>query len=225
MKKFGFIIFFVTLAVGVAVSFNFGFNPIFKFGKIKGSGNVKTDVRNLSGFNEVKVQNAIEVEIAVQKDYGVTVEADDNLLQNIVTEVNGDVLEISTKAGISTRNKLKVTISMPELANLEVSGASSALVSDVKSDSLEIQASGASKIKISGTAENLKIDGSGASNIDAEFLQANDVDAEVSGASKATVSASNNLNAEANGASKLLYTGEPAIFKQNSSGASSVKRK
>ena len=48
---------------------------------------------------------------------------------------------------------------------------------------------------------------------------------DASGASNATVSASNDLKVDASGASKISYTGEPKNIKQNSSGASSVTKK
>ena len=68
-------------------------------------------------------------------------------------------------------------------------------------------------------------DASGASTIDAENLKVEDADVEASGASSATVSATNDLKVDASGASKISYNGEPKSIKQNSSGASSVTKK
>ncbi len=114
---------------------------------------------------------------------------------------------------------------MTEIEDLEVSGASSGNVINVKADSLELKASGASKIKISGTAKDLEANASGASTIDAESLQVENAEVDASGASKAIISASNELNVEASGASKISYIGEPKNIKQNSSGASSITKK
>ncbi len=155
----------------------------------------------------------------------MTVEADDNLLTNIKTEVSGDTLKIYSEDRISPKTRVNVVISMPAIEGLDISGASSGNVAGVNANSLELKASGASKIKIDGTAKELNADASGASTIDAENLRVEDVDVEASGASKAVIMATNDLKVDASGASKISYVGEPKNIKQNSSGASSVTKK
>ena len=222
MKKFGLIVFFVALSIGLFSTINCS---VGNFGGTKGSGNAKSEKRNLSGFKQIESGGAIALEVVAQKDFSVEIEADDNLLPLIKTEVSGDTLKISATDKISSKTKIIVKISMPELTSLVVSGASGAIVSNVKTDSLKLEASGASKIKINGEANFLESDASGASGIDAEGLMVNDADIEASGASNTTVSAADNLKADASGASTIYYTGEPKNVEPKSSGASSVKKK
>ncbi len=198
---------------------------IGNIGGIKGSGTVKSEIRNVSGFKKIKAENALTIEIIVQKDFSVAIEADDNLLPLIITEVSGDTLKISSKEKFSTKNNLTIKISMPELVDLNVSGATSATVSGVKTESLKLDASGASKIKISGEVKNLNANASGASGIDAENLKTENAEVEASGASSATVAPTGDLNANASGASGIIYAGEPKNIKQDASGMSSVKKK
>ena len=225
MKKFGLIVFILALSIGLIFSTNCSFGSFKDFGGVQGSGVPKSEARNVSGFSRVDANGAVNVEIAAQKDFSVTVEADDNLLANIKTEVSGDTLKIYSEDRISAKTRINVRISMPALEALEVSGASSGNVSNVKADSLELKASGASKITINGQAQTLNADANGASSIDAESLTVENADVEASGASKATINATNDLRADASGASKISYIGEPKNLKPNSSGASSVKRK
>lgn len=222
MKKLSLIMFVTALSIGLfsAIGCNFG-----NLTGVQGSDNAKSEKRNVSGFKQIEAGGAISLEIDAQKDFNVEVEADDNLLSLIKTEVSGDTLKISTEDRISSKTKIVVKISMPELTSLNISGASGAVVSNVKTDSLKLEASGASKIKISGEANNLESDATGASGIDAENLMVNDADIEATGASNTTVSAANNLKADASGASTILYTGEPKNVEPKSSGASSVKKK
>ncbi len=201
-----------------------GFNKSFG-GGVQGSGTAKTEQRNVSGFSKINAGGAVNLEITAQKDFGVTVETDDNMLSFIKTDVSGDTLKIYSEERISPKTKINVKISMPELKDLDLSGASTAVVSNVNADSLELGASGASKIKIDGQAKDLKSDASGASGIDAENLRVENADVESSGASSTTVSAANELKADASGASSIYYTGEPKNVNQKSSGASSVKKK
>jgi hypothetical protein len=224
MKKFGLLIFILALTLGILLANSFGFGKFsfIKAGAIQGSGTVKTEHRDIFGFNKVEASGAVNVEISFQKDFDVDVQADDNLLENIKTVVDGDTLKVYTKGNMSTRNPINVRIVMPAIEELEVSGASRANVTDVVTDSLEIQASGASKIKINGEVKILNIDASGASKIEAENLKVENADIDVSGASGVNVFVSSELKADASGASKIIYSGNPANVEKSASGASSV---
>lgn len=224
MKKISLAIFVLALTIGLIFTTNCSFG-INNLGGVKGSGTSKTEQRNITGFREIEASGAVNLEIDAQKDFSVTVEADDNLLQYIKTEVSGDILKIYSEGKISPTAKLNVKISMPAIEGLDVSGASDAKIMNVKADSLELKASGASEIIINGEAKELKAEASGASEINAENLRTEDANVDASGASSATVSANNELNVNASGASKISYTGEPKNLKQNSFGASSINKK
>jgi len=225
MKKLGLIIFIFALSIGLVFSTNCSFGSISDFGDVQGSGTSKTETRAISGFKKIDAGGAVSLEITVGKEFSVEVQADDNLLANLKTEVSGDTLKIYSEDRISPKTKINIKISMPSIEELDISGASSANVAGVNADSLELKASGASKIKIDGATKKLNADASGASTIDAENLKTDDADIEASGASKAIVSAINDLKVDASGASKITYVGEPKNLKQNSSGASSVTKK
>ncbi len=225
MKKFGLLVFIFALSIGLTFSNSCGFNSFKNFSGIQGSGTSKTEMRNVDGFTKIDASGAVNVEVAVGSGFAVEVQADDNLLANIKTEVSGDTLKIYSEDRISSKTRINVKISMPAIEGLEISGASSANVANVEADSLELKASGASKIKIEGEAKTLEANASGASSIDAEKLKVEDANVEASGASSATVLAINDLDLNASGASKISYVGEPKNIKQDSSGASSIKKK
>jgi hypothetical protein len=120
---------------------------------------------------------------------------------------------------------MRVRISMPQIESLDISGASNGSLTNVRNESLTIDASGASKIKVDGEARELIVDLSGASRLDAENLKSENVTVDASGASNATVMALNELNADASGASCIRYVGEPKNVDKKSSGTSSIKQK
>ncbi len=225
MKRLGLLVFIFALSIGLAFSTNCSFSGIKNSGGVQGSGTSKTETRSVRGFTKIDAGGAIAVEVSVGKDFAVEVQADDNLLSNIKTEVSGDTLKIYSSDRISPKTPVKIVVSMPEIENFEVSGASNGKISNVKADDLKLKASGASKIKIEGTAKDLNADLSGASSLEAENLKAENAQVEVSGASQATVSAFNELNVDASGASRIIYTDEPKNLKQNSSGASSITKR
>jgi hypothetical protein len=233
MKKIGFLVFIFALIVGSVVAgfVDWGkasakiFNIEFNVGGVKGNGNVQTETRDIRGFKGVHVSGIFEVEVVAQKDFGVQVQADENLLQYVKTEVEGGVLEISTSKRIKSSSGLKVIVYAPDIENLDVSGVAKVSVSDVKNSSLRLDTSGASKINLSGETDKLAIDVSGASVIDAENLKSRAATVDSSGASKISVFATESVRADASGASRITYAGGATDVVKKSSGASSVSAK
>lgn len=232
MKKIGLIIFITALAIGVifANAFSFGETPAKLFNisvnsEVSGSGNTTGEKREISGFDAIDVGGVFQVEVTTQKDFSVEVEADDNLLPLIKTEVNGGVLRLSTKERFSTRNPVIVRVSAPNIDNLEVSGASKVSLADLNNENLQIVANGASKVVASGKTANLILDANGASKIDAENLQSENASVDASGASSVKIYVINELKTDASGASSIIYSGSPKSLTKKDSGASSVREK
>lgn len=232
MKKVGIIIFAGALLVGLV------FSNIFTFGKAKeslfhfscfsgvsGSGNTVTEKRNIVGFKAVDVGGVFKVEITAQKDFGLEIEADDNLMPLITTEVEDGVLKIESEKRISSHNPIRIRISAPNIENLESSGASNVTITNLKNAALSIDSSGASKINVEGETSILTIDVSGASNISAGDLKAVDANIEASGACHVDVNVSGDLKSEASGASRIVYSGTPKNIEKKTSGASRVSPK
>jgi hypothetical protein len=230
MKKVGIIIFVITLAVGVVVAslFSFGrttsrfFNFSIDVGSVKGSGQMGSAVRDLEGFSAVDVGGVFEVEITSQQHFEVEIEADENLLPFISTEVVNGTLKIETEKRLKTSNPIRIRISAPNINNLDVSGVASVILNDVNNDRLTIDSSGASKLKVTGETSTLNADVSGATKIDAEGLTVKNASIDASGASHVSVNVTEGLNAEASGASRILYSGSPTSISKDVSGAGSV---
>ncbi|HEY8563330.1 MAG TPA: head GIN domain-containing protein [Pyrinomonadaceae bacterium] len=233
MKKIGFIFFIAAIIIGVTFAnfFSWGkasariFNFSVNFGGVQGTGSLRSEKRNVAGFKSIEAGGIFEIEIVAQKEFSVEVEADDNLLQYIRTEVNGGTLEISTDKRISPKNAIRVRIAAPDVESLRVSGASKLSLTNLKNDSLRIEASGASKLIVDGVTKNLEIELSGASKIEAESLKAENVNVDASGASSASVNVAADLKADLSGASNVTYTGNPRNLEKSTSGASSVRGK
>ncbi len=233
MKKIGIMIFVAALAIGLVVSnmFSFGratgkfFNFSMNFGGVHGSGNVASDKRDITGFRAVDVGGVFQVEITAQKEFSVEVEADDNLLPLIKTEVDDGVLKIETERKLSPSNPIRIRISAPDIDNLDVSGVANVTLNDLKNTGLSVDSSGASKIKITGETAKLTVDVSGATKVDAEDLTAETASVEASGASHVSVNVTGRLRSDASGASKIVYTGSPGSVEKKTSGASSVSSK
>lgn len=214
--------------------------------RIRGSGEIKTEARTVSSFNNIHVSGAIDVYVKQDPASSIKVIADDNLLQYIEVHTEGSTLEIYTQDDLRPTDKIKVYISNPDYREFKVSGASSvwsenqitsteALHVDMNGASegkLEIDAprvsveiSGASNITMRGKTRDLEAGASGASEIRCFDLLTENTDVEVSGASHAEVYASVKIIPHASGASSIDYKGNATVEDKKSSGASSVNKK
>lgn len=117
---------------------------------------------------------------------------------------------------------MRIRISAPNIDELEVSGAANVAVNELKNAAISVEASGASKIKLTGDTSKLTVDVSGATSVNADGLKAETVTAEASGACHVDVHATGTLKANASGASKITYSGSPANVEKSDSGVGKV---
>jgi len=230
MKKFGLIAFIGAVVIGVAAA------NMIPFGKVsvkdvvsslndsvKGSGNIITESRAADDFSAVEVGGVLRVEITAGKEFSVNVEADDNLLPYIRTEVDGDTLQISANEKLSSKNPILVRVTAPNIERINASGAASVSIIDIKNSDLSVDLSGASELTAAGETNDLNAVLSGSSVIKARRLSSGSADIDASGASRAYVLATKTLTAEASGASSITYQGNPENIEKNVSGASSIQ--
>lgn len=216
---------------------------------ITSSGRTETQSYDLAGFSKLNVSSAFTVEVTQSERFKVEVTVDDSLLDRLDVRVTGDTLYIGLKSLTTTNLRgsavMEAVVALPELTGLELSGASrgtlngfdsgkafsatvsgaSRLSGDITCGDARFDVSGASRLELSGAAKNLRVNASGASTVSLEDFGAADADVEASGASRATVNVRGQLKATASGASTVLYTGDPASVRENTSGASTVRSK
>jgi hypothetical protein len=213
---------------------------------ITGSGDVVTLEEDITEFDEVDVSHAFEVDITQGEDFLVVVRVDDNLREYLRVVKRGSTLVIGLEPGRPLnvrRATLEAEVTMPELTGIELSGAShvtitgfespkplevdasgaSELRGDIEAGDARFHVSGASRVTLRGSADDLTIDGSGASRVDLSDFDVLDADIELSGASRATVRASGRLDVRASGASHVSYAGSPTLGDIDTSGASTVR--
>jgi hypothetical protein len=215
--------------------------------QITASGPVVAKEFDLARFTQVAAGSAFAVEITGGDTYSVTVMVNENLLDQLDVSVSGSTLRIYLKPGLGITGKatMQAKVTMPGLAGLDLSGATrttvagfnseqpldikvsgaSTLRGDMTSGDARVDASGASTVALQGGAQDMNVKASGASTVDFGRFSSQDTTVDASGASRVTVSPSGQLDVEASGASTVLYVGEPAGQRVNTSGASTVRQK
>lgn len=191
---------------------------------VHGSGVRKTEKRDLAAFNAIETSGAFEVAVNCQKPASFEIEADDNLLALVQTEVRDGVLHVSTTKGYSSSGGIVLRIAVPDLASIKSTGAGKFNVAGVKNDAFEIRSTGAATVVASGQSKSVKISSTGAGTIDAHNLRASDADVSVTGAANVDVYATDELDVTVSGAGRVTYNGNPKVNKKVSGAGQVVKK-
>ena len=213
---------------------------------ISGNGNVVEETRDLSGFTGVHVSSGIDVWLSEGKSFEVTVEADENLHEVILTEMNGNLLVVKTdRVNIRNAKSKKVHITLPKLSELKISSAGDCVgqttfgcdelnlsISSAGNLSLEVEAgkinldiSSSGDARISGSADILNVNLSSAGDLHAFDLIAGRVDVDVSSAGDARVHATEEITMNASSAGNIYYRGDAKVVHSRSSSAGDIIRK
>jgi putative autotransporter adhesin-like protein len=209
---------------------------------VEGSGNVKTESRNIGSFHGVDAGGGLAVIVEQGDAVSIKVEADDNIIPLIQTEVRNGILFISTEGSYSTEHGPTITVRMPDITKLSIDGGASmrcsgTLISpnlklnsdggaqmelEIEADQLSMDASGGAAITVSGKALDVDVNASGGSPVHAAQLQANNVKADASGGASISVYPIVNLDAEASGGGSVSYHKIPKTISKSESGGGSV---
>jgi hypothetical protein len=217
--------------------------PVPAFNALRGSGNLVTRSYDFAGFDSVAISHAFQAEIVMADRFAVEVTVDDNLVEHLQVEQKGQRVMIGLAPNLSLSNATRrARITLPRLVSIEANGASHAVVSGFKTgDDLRIAASGASSVKgdatsgdltatvtgastlnLQGRGKRLNVNAAGASTADLRNFATTDAAIEASGASRVNVNVTGKLDARADGASHIRYTGQPTLGRMDQSGSSSI---
>ena len=160
--------------------------------------NLIREVRETEPFNAIDAAGAVKLEVYVGEPQAVNVRYAQS--GAVTTEVVDGVLKI---CGVNNHSG-KAVINVPSLEAINLTGASRA--------------------EVHGLTDELRANISGASKLDADDLWVKNMHITVSGASKAELNVTDSLWAQANGASKIEYQGNPSVQQSISLGASKIHR-
>ena len=219
MKK---IILIICLLLGTTAMFAGG-------GTLKGSGRIVTETREAKSFNSIKVSNMIHVTIGNNTDGKIVVKADDNVMPYVKTRFEGLNLVIKIESPYQSLRNINVDVQLPyskNIRNLDAHGAAVILAeSPIESYELDIDASGAGKVKLSNVkVTKMEVNLSGASELVIPNLSAKECEVDLSGASKASLAGldSFKFDGDISGASNLTVKGASASADIDASGASEM---
>jgi len=213
---------------------------------IKLSGNTKTEQRPVSGFTKVQLDGIGDLSITIGDTESLTVEADENLLPYIITEVKGGTLIIRMKEDVKLVNMISdvnYTLTAKSLDSVDLNGLGNIIIKPLQTDALTISLDGSGLITLNqlvadGLQANLnglgsltvsggkvtaqQVSLSGAGSYQAGNLESETASVSLTGLGSATVWVTGTLDAVLTGAGSLEYYGKPQVTEEDT-GLGSIK--
>ena len=183
---------------------------------------------DFSNFSSIEAAGVFDIEIAVGGDYSIELSGPEKELSRVtVTEEDGVLIldQSRKKDGRGNREGVDVTISMPSLKGLVISGVAEVEAEGIDAESFKVSLSGVGDVELEGTCGSLSAKLSGVGDLDAQDLSCRDVSVKVSGVGEATVTATESVDADVSGMGSIEVYGSPKEVSKSSGLFSSIEIK
>jgi hypothetical protein len=191
-------------------------------GTAKGSGMAASETRTVPTFTAVDLAGTTVMTVRVGQPQQVLVRADDNLLDQVVTEVHAGVLVVSDRGNFTSRSPMSVVVTVPSLRSATLSGTGQLVVTDVAANAFTARLPGTGTLVASGRAASVDASVAGDGAMRLESLLATDATVTVGGTGSVMIHVTESLNATVSGTGSIVYTGHPESVTKTITGMGSV---
>jgi hypothetical protein len=217
----------------------------WNIGQINGNGNVITEERPVTDdFDEVKGSAGVDVYLTEGDSYKIVVEADENLMDIIETNISEGRLNIRANQNIGRSKAKKVHVTYTKLTGIyATSGADVISNSVIKSEVLNLESnsgadleldinarevyaecSSGADMKISGRAQRLTASASSGSDLKARDLEVKYCKASASSGADITVNVLEEIDGRASSGGDVRYYGDPTAVSVKDGSSGSVRK-
>ena len=199
-----------------------------------GSEHIVSENRDVSGVTAVRLMTSGDLTIEQGAQESLTIEADDNLLPELTSDVVGGTLELSMHSpGISNlHNPIRYHLVVKKINGLTLMGSGDITAAALNGDTVTITSMGSGDIKIAqltakslnvvidgsgdvnasaGTANDANVHANGSGNFTAGNLQIGKAAFSVLGSGDSETWVTNELNVNTLGSGDVRYFGKPTI--------------
>jgi len=182
----------------------------------RGSGVSATETRSVAAFRHIEGGDTIHFDVRIGTPQALTLSGDDNLLAFVRTEVGDDTLKVTMEPGsYEMKSELRLEIVVPSLESCDLGGAGGARIAGLDGGDLRLEVSGVRRLEASGRVNTLAAEASGAAELSAAGVTAQQASLEVSGTARASCTTARLKWATLSGASSAsivgLESGEPRL--------------
>ena len=226
----------ITIAVLMALFLSScAFDMSWGEGK-RGNGIIAEDRREVTEeFTVISAAEGLDVYVTQDRNFEILVEADENVIDLIGTDIRDGKLKIHAIENIGRATK-KIYVTLPEITALRTSSGADLITRErIEADEISLDASSGSdlriqlnadmvyadtssgaSIRISGAANTLYADASSGADIRAGEFEVKTCEADASSGADIRVNVSEQLVADASSGADIKYTGEASVKKNNS---------
>ncbi len=209
----------------------------FNFGKVlRGSGNVVSETREVSGFDKIRIDGAGELYLTQGDQESLEIEAEDNIIERIQTKVVDGTLVISfdedfPRLNLIPTRTIRFNLSVIDIEKITVNGAAKVVTKEWQGERLEMNINGAADIdmeqvdlgeldlqldggaecNLSGSAQDVTVRVDGAGSVDLADFKSNNSTVVINGAAEVRLWVTDRLEAEISGAGSVRYYGSPQV--------------
>ena len=207
----------------------------------RGEGPIVTERRSLPEFQSIENAVGADIILTQGRQKEVVIEAQQNVLNELKTEVQNGRLEIEFDKNVGRHDGIKLYITIPVISEVSLSGSGSVRSeNELKGDELKVNISGSGNMDIqaryerlksvisgsgdmnlAGRGEYLEVQISGSGNVQAVDFEAEEAIVRISGSGGVEVDVEESLDVSIAGSGDLKYKGRPVV-KSSTSGSGSV---
>jgi hypothetical protein len=188
-------------------------------GCVQGQGPVTSETREVGAFSRIEATAGIRIVVHIGPSEAVEVSAQENLLPVIATDLRGDTLSIEASEDFTTLEPVTITVVVPALDGITLSGGSQAVIDGLDGESLELRIRGGAQVTAAGSVDSVGLDAGGGAMASLEDLSARVATVSMDGGAAATLTASGEVSGTAAGGSRLTVLGDAVVSVEESPGS------
>lgn len=206
---------------------------------VQGTGEVISETRDVSGFNQVRLNGAGRLIITQGSSESLEIQAEDNIINELTSEVSDNTLilgleERPWRKQLIPTKVIIYNLTVTDLSDITFNGAGDLEVSALETTSLNVVINGAGQIKIedlmandvsvsiagtgsitiSGQVATQTVSIEGAGNYQAGDLQTRSTEIKIAGLGNGTVWAVETLDVTIDGGGSVNYYGSPNVTQE-----------
>ena len=200
---------------------------------VQGSGTVKTESRDVHGFDRVDVAGIGTLVITQGDTEHLVISAEDNILPKLSSEVVNGQLELHPQSNVqlNTTQPIQYQLTVKQLKEMRLAGAGDVKAGSLQADQLDIAVagsgnadigrltasrltvtvSGSGTVTIAGQSTQQTVTISGSGRYRATDLKSRSANIQINGSGDCAVSVADSLNVTIAGSGNVTYAGSPTV--------------
>ena len=179
---------------------------------LTGLGTIDSETRTVGDFHSISSTIVADILLTQGSQEDLIIEAQQNILQVLKTEVINGELRLSTSQCVDIVQRIKVYITIPDIKNLTLTGVGDMITQNVFNlTELNVVLTGVGDIILKGTANEFNIQLTGVGNVKAFPFNTDICDVTLSGVGDVEVFVNDDLDVTLTGVGKVYYKGYPSI--------------